>query len=84
MALQDCSLVYSLYDTMCYDYEHGASDICKDTDVFLARQISDTATLSKISCLIDVKNMDTSPGIRIEVNIDCDLSQMYSSLVSHY
>ena len=25
---------------MCYDYEHGASDTCTATDVFLARQIS--------------------------------------------
>ena len=33
MALQDCSIVFSfsLYDTMCYDYEHGASDTCKAT-----------------------------------------------------
>ena len=26
---------------MCYDYEHGASDTCKATDVFLVRQISE-------------------------------------------
>ena len=43
MALQDCSVVvFSLYDTMCYDYEHGASETCKATGcVFLARQISE-------------------------------------------
>ena len=35
------ALFSSLYDTMCYDYEHGASDTCKATDVFLARQISE-------------------------------------------
>ena len=34
------ALVFALYDTMCYDYEHGASDTCNATDVFLARQVS--------------------------------------------
>lgn len=59
------ALVFALYDTMCYDYEHGASDTCNATDVFLTRQISGCrATLSRMSCLIDVNNMDTLPGIR--------------------
>ena len=39
-ASKDYSLVF-LYDTMCYDYEHGASDTCTATDVVLARQISE-------------------------------------------
>ena len=30
------ALFFPLYDTMCYDYEHGASDICKATDVFFS------------------------------------------------
>ena len=52
---------------MCYDYEHGASDTCKATDVFLARQISECRYAVRMSCLIDVENPDTLPRPRVKV-----------------